>query len=292
MTAAAATRARRGEAPQQAQAHRDLGADRPCLDPRIATVPTLWINRQVLDNDNWRKTSADLIADPAVQNTLSTYLVDQLYEKVDVPGAFEEQLPSNLKGLAAPLAGALRHRPRAPSIASFNRRDCSRSGSIRHGRAPEARERAREQDGNGIDTGNGNGHARPAPAPGRARNDFGLPPDAIAKLPPTAGTVTVMSSDQLGFAQTGVQVIRILSTWLLVLMLVLYASGDLSGSQSAPRDVTQRRLRVHPRRLARARRASVVGNYIVGKLTTTFTRSTGHHVWIISTSILGDIEAM
>ena len=55
----------------------------------VVTVLTLWINRQVLDNDNWRQTSADLIADPAVQNTLSVYLVDQLYDNVDVAGAFE-----------------------------------------------------------------------------------------------------------------------------------------------------------------------------------------------------------
>ena len=76
----------------------------------VVTVLTLWINRQVLDNDNWRQTSADLIADPAVQNTLSVYLVDQLYD------LWPERSDS---------------RPRARSIVSLHRRDCSRPLSIR-----------------------------------------------------------------------------------------------------------------------------------------------------------------
>lgn len=257
----------------------------------FVTVLTLWINRQVLDNDNWRKTSADLIADPAVQNTLSTYLVDQLYEKVDVPGAFEEQLPSNLKGLAAPLAGALRQ----PATRTVNRLLQSprlqqvwiNSSTAAHQKLVNVLE---NKTGNGIDTGNGNVTLDLHQLLVELGTTVGLPPDAIAKLPATAGTVTVMSSDQLSLAQTGVQAIRILSVWLFILVLVLYAVAIYLA---------------HGRRRATLRNVGfafllvgllvlvvrkVVGNYVIGGLTDSPSLDrTGHHVWIISTSILGDI---
>ena len=58
----------------------------------IGSILTTWVNRQVLDNEAWRNSSAELIADPAVQQTLSVYLVDQLYANVDVAGSLEQNL--------------------------------------------------------------------------------------------------------------------------------------------------------------------------------------------------------
>ena len=100
--------------------------------------------------------------------------------------------------------------------------------------------------------------------------------------------VTIMTSEQLGFAQTAVQVIRFLSTWLLVLVLVMFGVAIYLARR---RRETLRNvgfafillglLALVVRQLA--------GNYIVGTLTTPQLDRTGHHVWIISTSILGDI---
>jgi Short C-terminal domain len=257
----------------------------------VVTVLTLWINRQVLDNDNWRQTSADLIADPAVQNTLSVYLVDQLYDNVDVAGAFEEQLPENLKGLAAPLAGALRQ----PATRTVNRLLTSprlqqafvNSSAAAHQKLVNVLE---NKTGNGIDTGSGNVTLDLHQLLTELATTVGLPPDAVAKLPATAGTVTIMSSDQLSLAQTGVQIIRVLSVWLFILVLVLYAVAIYLA---------------HGRRRETLRNIGfafllvgllvlvvreLAGNYVIGGLTDSPSLDrTGHHVWIISTSILGDI---
>jgi len=291
VTAAAA---RAASAPKRLSKRRRIGIWALIVVASIlafVTVLTLWINRQVLDNDNWRQTSADLIADPAVQNTLSTYLVDQLYDNVDVAGAFEEQLPENLKGLAAPLAGALRQ----PATRTVNRLLATprlqqvfiNSSAGAHQKLVNVLE---NKTGNGIDTGSGNVTLDLHELLTQLATTVGLPPDAIAKLPATAGTVTVMSSDQLSLAQTGVQIIRVLSVWLLVLVLVLYAVAIYLA---------------HGRRRATLRNVGfafllvgllvlvvrkVVGNYVIGGLTDSPSLDrTGHHVWIISTSILGDI---
>ena len=39
----------------------------------------VWANRQALNTDRWTETSSKLLANPAVQNALSVYLVNQLY---------------------------------------------------------------------------------------------------------------------------------------------------------------------------------------------------------------------
>jgi len=44
----------------------------------------------MLDNQSWQDASAKLIEDPQVQDALSVYLVNQLYDKVDVSSALGE----------------------------------------------------------------------------------------------------------------------------------------------------------------------------------------------------------
>ena len=83
---------------------------------------------------------------------------------------------------------------------------------------------------------------------------LGLPAAALDKLPPDTGVITVMRSDQLSAAQTGVRAIKILSVWLLVLVLVLFGVGDLPRARAPARDATHDRLGLRLRRPSRARR--------------------------------------
>ena len=221
---------------------------------------------------------------------MSAYLVNQLYDNVDVAASLEQRLPPNLKGLAAPLAGALR----APTTRAVDRLLQSprvqqawvNANAIAHQKLINVLE---NKTGNGIDTGNGEVTLDLRELLTELGVELGLPPAALAQLPPDAGMVTIMTSEQLGFAQTAVQVIRFLSTWLLVLVLVMF--GVAIYLAHGRRRETLRNvgfafillglLALVVRQLA--------GNYIVGTLTTPQLDRTGHHVWIISTSILGDI---
>ena len=74
----------------------------------VLVVLATWINRQMFDSGTWNKASAQLIQDPSVQTALSAYLVNSLYDNVDVPAAIAQKLPPNLKPLAVPAAAALR----------------------------------------------------------------------------------------------------------------------------------------------------------------------------------------
>ena len=68
----------------------------------------VWVHRQALNTENWKSTSSKLLADKQIQAALAPYLVDQLFTNVDVTGAIQQRLPSNLQGLAGPATAGLR----------------------------------------------------------------------------------------------------------------------------------------------------------------------------------------
>ena len=118
---------------------------------------------------------------------------------------------------------------------------------------------------------------------------LGLPEAAIAKIPPDAGMITVMKSSQLSTAQTAVRSLKVLSTWLLVLVLGLYAVALYLA-----RGIRRETLRnigwafvIVGILVLIVRRAG--GNYTVKSLTEPQYRTSAHHVFLIGSSILGQI---
>ena len=54
-------------------------------------ILAVWVNRQVLNTDNWTTASSRMLESPAVRNQLAAYLVDQLYANVDVEAQIRER---------------------------------------------------------------------------------------------------------------------------------------------------------------------------------------------------------
>ena len=74
----------------------------------IVAIFAVWANRQLLDTGYWTSTNTKLIESPPIREAVSGYLTEQLYANVDVAGELGKELPSELKPLAAPAAGALK----------------------------------------------------------------------------------------------------------------------------------------------------------------------------------------
>src|SRR4051794_619128 len=68
----------------------------------------IWVNRQVLNTDNFADTSSKMLDNDVIRGQVSDYLVDQLYQNVDVAAEIGAALPDQLQPLAAPAAGAFR----------------------------------------------------------------------------------------------------------------------------------------------------------------------------------------
>ena len=182
-----------------------------------------WANRQVLNTDEWTKTSSELLEKEAIQSALSLYLVDQLYANVDVEAELRAALPPRAQPLAGPLAGGLREIAQRAALRGL-------SGP----RAQEAWENlnrtAHEQF---VKVIKDEGGAATSTAGGVVTLDLGILVQQVAeragiggnlaeKLPPDAGQLTILRSDQLDFAQDLAKVIENLVIVLLVLGLGLY----------------------------------------------------------------------
>lgn len=72
------------------------------------SVFAIWTERQALDTSEWVNTSGRLIQNPKIREAVSKYLIDQLYENVDVEKELSEKLPGDTKELAGPISGGLR----------------------------------------------------------------------------------------------------------------------------------------------------------------------------------------
>lgn len=258
----------------------------------IAFVATLsmWVNRQLLDNKSWTSTSQQLIQDPAVQQSLSVYLVNQLYQNVDVAAALQERLPNNLDSLAAPIAAAL-HEPATTAVnAALQRPRVQQlwinAMSTTHQKLVNVLE---NKTGEGITTGNGVVTLQLGTLVQRTADELGLPGKVAARIPPEAGTIVVMKSSNLTAAQTGVQAIRVLSRWLLVLVIVMYVLAAYLARDA--RRITIRRIgwALVAVGLVLVVTRKILGNYIVDAITAPTYRGTAHHVWAIGTATLGQI---
>lgn len=186
---------------------------------------SIWVNRQALNTDNWVNTSTKLLENKAIQAQMSTFLVNQLYANVDVEAELEKELPAPAKALAGPAAGGLRQLAQQASEKAL-------ASPQFQGLWGEANRAAHEQllkviDGGGpaVSTEGGKVTLHLGTLVSQVGAQIGLPSALLSKLPPEAGNLTVLSSEQLSTAQKVAKLIRSLPVLLVALMLLLYAAA-------------------------------------------------------------------
>ena len=256
----------------------------------LGAILTTWVHRQMLDNQSWTDASAELIANPEVQDTLSVFLVNELYDNVDVASGLEERLPADLKPLASPVAAALRQ-PATDGVKRLLEGPRIQqlwidANAVAHQKLINVLE---NKTGNGIATGDGVVTLDLSQLVTEIGTDLGVPASALAKIPPDTGVITVMRSDQLSAAQTAVQGVRVLSTGLLVLVLGLFALAVYLARgerRQTLRNIGFAFVLVGLIVLVVRR---VGGNVAVDALTSPQGKGAGREAWLIGSEILSQI---
>src|SRR6476619_5047528 len=150
----------------------------------FVSILTTWVDRQMLDNHAWTNASTQVIQSKEVRTALSTYLVNQLYDNVDVAGSLEQQLPDNLKQLADPIASALRQPATATAAALLSRPRVQQlwinATSAAHEKLVNVLE---NKTGHGIETGNGVVTINLHTVVTELAAELGLPGKVVQKLP-------------------------------------------------------------------------------------------------------------
>jgi hypothetical protein len=189
----------------------------------VLSIFAVFANRQVLDAGNWANTSDALLENQAVRTQLSAYLVDQVYANVDVTGQVASALPPRLKPLAGPAANGLRELAERRMLRLLDRpriqqawKEANRLSAQQFINIAEGNSKAISAQGNAVVL---NLRAILVELIDR----LGLPRALADKIPPSAGRIKIMSSNQVGTLQNGVDALKGLALVLPFLAIGLLA---------------------------------------------------------------------
>jgi hypothetical protein len=257
----------------------------------LVSAMTVWTKRQLLDTDAWVNSSSEVLAEPKVQTALSARLTDLLYQRVDVQGQLQQQLPPQAKALAPVAAAAVKSAsgrvieaflasPAAQDLwERLNRRAHTALVNVLEG-----------NEGGRISTKNGDVVLDLRPLLQRIEGRLGIVDRVRPEADETTGEIVILRSNQLDAAQKAVQAIKVLSVWLVLLVLGLYALA-IYLARGHRRTVLQGcgvGFVLVGLILLIVRR--VLGNVIIDSLVPNESgKEAGNIVWLIETNLLRDI---
>jgi hypothetical protein len=184
---------------------------------------SIWVNRQALNTEHWVSTSNRLLQDEEIQAQISNYLADELTANVDVEAELERAFPPRLAPLAGPAAGALQQL--APQAAQ-RALETSQVESLWNTANRVAHERLLavldDSGSSNVSTDNGEVTLDLSALLTQLTDRLGVGGKLVEKLPPDAGRLTILESDQLSTAQDATTLVRRLPVVLTLLVLLLY----------------------------------------------------------------------
>jgi hypothetical protein len=251
----------------------------------LLSALTVWVKRQALDTNAWTNASGQMLANDEIRQQLSLYLVDSLFNSADATARIQEALPPNRQALAPVIAGALQNvavqaadrileTPQAQALwEDANRRAHQNLIAVLEGK-----------DVRRFQTENGEVVLDLGPLVQRLSQRFGI------QASPDAGKITILHSGQLKNAQRALKVVKVLSVFLLLLVLFLYGLAIYLAHG-------------HRRRLLRATAVSfllvgvlvlviqrVTGGVVIDSLIKTdAVRPAGNAAWGIGTELLRSV---
>jgi hypothetical protein len=189
----------------------------------FAAIFSIWVNRQALNTDNWVDTSTRLVKNEEVRSQLSDYLANQLFANVDVAGELREALPPRLAPLATAAAGGLQQL--APQVAErlFATPRFQALWEAANRKAHESLLQILDGGSSTVSTENGEVKLQLAPVLGEIGEGSGVGEALASKLPPEAGEITILKSDELSLAQEVANVLRKLPIVLTLAALLCFA---------------------------------------------------------------------
>lgn len=256
----------------------------------VVGIFAVWANRQVLNSDNWADTSTALLQNNAIRTQLSDYLVDQLYANVNVAGQLRTALPPRLQPLAGPAAGGLRNLADKAAYELL--------GRPRVQAAWKASMRLTAQEFINIVEGNSklvslNGNAvfidlRPVAV--QLAQNLGLPSSVTSSIPPNAGRLKVVSSNQISVVQNAVELVKGLAIIMPALALILFALAVYLSEGRRRQVLLFAGIDLVIAGLLVVIVRNIAGNMIVNSLVATdAVKPAARATWSISTAMLSDI---
>ncbi|HWO15218.1 MAG TPA: SHOCT domain-containing protein [Solirubrobacterales bacterium] len=189
------------------------------------SVFAIWTERQALNTDDWVDTSGRLIQNSTIRTALGDYLVDQLYENVDVEKAISERLPGETKKLAGPISGGLRQFAGDGANEVLRTTTAQNLWEDANRAAHEQLIAVLEDKKEAVSTEGGEVTLNLDTLVTNLADQVGIGADLGEKLPEDAGQITILRSDQLKTAQNIAIAIKGLAIVLTILTLACFAAA-------------------------------------------------------------------
>lgn len=189
------------------------------------SVFAIWIERQALNTSDWVNTSGKLLQNSTVRSAVGDYLVEQLYENVNVEQELKGILPGETKQFAGPLSGGLRQ------VAGDGAEQLLKS-STAQSLWEEANRTSHEQlvavleeKGETVTTEEGKVTLNLGSLVTNLANQVGIGANLAEKLPPDAGQIEILRSDQLKTAQNIAVAVKGLALLLSILTFAAFGAA-------------------------------------------------------------------
>jgi hypothetical protein len=247
----------------------------------------IWIERQALNTNDWVETSGKLLHNAKIREAVGNYLVDQLYENVDVKKELEEILPGEASELAGPAAGGLRQ------IAGQGAEKVLETSTAQE-LWEEANQATHEQllavlenKKEAVETENGEVTLNLGSLLTNLASQVGIGEDLAEKLPPDAGQIHILKSDQLKTAQNIAVAVKGLALVLSLLTFAAFGAAIYLSRGSRWLTVLYSGIGLIAAGFAAIVFRHVAGGIVVGQLVTNDSvKPAGEAAWSIGTSLM------
>ncbi len=196
----------------------------------VLSIFSVWTRQQLLDTNQWTKTSTQLLENKPIRDQVSLYLVDQLYSNVDITGELQSRLPKQFAPLAPAAASGLRNLIQQGTDKALTTPAVQNGWEEANRAASKILVKIVDGGGTNVSTNNGTVTLTLGPILAKVAARIGIPQGLIDKIPPDAANIQVLKSDQLSTAQDGAKLLKALALVLgplafLSLILAVYLAG-------------------------------------------------------------------
>lgn len=254
------------------------------------SVFAIWIERQALNTDDWVATSGKLLQNQTIRTALSNYLVDQLYENVDVHKELEKILPGEAKELAGPAAGGLRQVAGSGAEKVLETSTAQELWEDSNRATHEQLLAVLENKKEAVSTSEGNVTLNLGSLLTNLADQVGIGESLAEKLPPDAAQIHILKSDQLKTAQNIAVAVKGLALLLSILTFAAFGAAIYFSRDGRWVTVLLSGVGLVAAGFAAIVFRHVAGGIVVGQLVQNDSvKPAGEAAWSIGTSLMTSI---
>jgi hypothetical protein len=254
----------------------------------FVSVFAVWAKRQLLETSTYTETSTKLLENEDIRTAVAGFLVDELYANVNVQAELAKRLPPQAKPLAGPAAGGLRQLADRAAVTALERPRVQQLWAKANENAHAALLNLIEGGGTVVSTQGGGVTLDLGALVTQIGSQAGI--NVAGKIPPDAGQLEIVKSDEITFVQDLVNLLRKLALILPLAALALYGLAIYLAKGRRRETLRAVGFCFLGIGIAVVAARSLAGNYVVGTLTTTAAvEPAASAAWDILTSLLEGI---